>query len=68
MKEVKKFFKKLQVQDTRHSFNLIDMDELEYTYEGRIKYIELIAVSKSIIGLLEESKIFKIYEVVNTNH
>ena len=56
------------MKDIHYSFNLIYIEKLDNTYRDRITCINSIVVSKNILEYAEESQIFQIHKVVNTDY
>jgi len=48
------------MRDIHQTFNLINIEELDYNQRSSSKYIDSIAVSESLKECIDSSKLFKI--------
>jgi len=54
-REIKDFYSELGLKDTHSAFNIIDTENLDYTYITGSKCIYSIAVSNTLIEFIEGS-------------
>ena len=67
-KEVVDFHAELGVRDAYSLFNMIELEDLDYVFIARSKYIDSIAASYNLIEFVEGSQLYNTNKIINTDY
>ena len=68
LREIADFYAELGVKDMHSSFNMIELENLNYTFIVGSKWIDSIAISYDLIEFVEGSKLYKTNVIINTDY
>ena len=66
--EIQQFFADIRIQDVHYVFNQIEFSQMDNTYLNRSKLINIIAISPNLIECIEGCKLYKVNELIITDH